>query len=229
MATRFGSEHAIHADPDQQRIFFSRSSLYAVIGMLTVAVLFCAAVLAYTLRRNDLVKKEYFNILSAISHKVTIAQERATPTTVDTTTVSFGPAATKKESTVLPVVVLALTRKPLTNISSLRGKTVSARSSTTKAVMQAQRSGVTTEDPLYYDDLDVMPKSGTSRRVEHLNYSGSISFANTGSTGVTGALTGTVHARGPTSPDNNLLRETVTQRRKSSADVVSTSSIRRHK
>ncbi|CAN7936883.1 unnamed protein product, partial [Ixodes hexagonus] len=151
---RDGREDAIQNEQDDDSILFSRVSLYSVIGMLTLAVLFCAGVLAYTMRRNDLLKTEYYRLMSAIMNKTN--RDRGLEDVAETTeaTESMGPAGGLPEVTLAGILVL-LTHRTISVVD--KGNKTTA----TKVPVARFQKSVTETDSLYYDDLDSGPK-GTS-------------------------------------------------------------------
>lgn len=113
------SSDAIHAEQQLEQqaetILFSQGSLYAVIGMLTLAVLFCAGVLAYSVRRNDLLKSEYRRVIEAFAKRVSKATSFPTEPEPTETAETMGPAP-KLDSGTQDAILLLLTRKPISNI-----------------------------------------------------------------------------------------------------------------
>lgn len=134
------------AEPEVDSILFARSSLYTVIGLLTLAVLFCAGVLAYTVRRNDVLKTEYYRLMVAVAERGSKGATRSTfepdfpPESVET----MGPGPKVEEAT-RDAVMLLVTRKPISNVSHPnRTRRTTTASMATRAV--------------YYDDLDSGPR-----------------------------------------------------------------------
>ncbi|CAN7982262.1 unnamed protein product, partial [Ixodes pacificus] len=154
---RDGREVAIQSEQDNDSILFSRVSLYSVIGMLTLAVLFCAGVLAYTMRRNDLLKAEYYRLMSAIANRTHRGRGLGDAAVTTETTESMGPAAGLPEGTLDGILIL-LTHRTISLIDK-RDKTIATKN----PIARLQKS-LTQTDSLYYDDLDSGPKA-TARAV----------------------------------------------------------------
>ncbi|KAL1481009.1 hypothetical protein MTO96_050553, partial [Rhipicephalus appendiculatus] len=118
-ATVSRSADAIHVEQQLEQqaetILFSQGSLYAVIGMLTLAVLFCAGVLAYSVRRNDLLKTEYRRVMEAIAMRRSKTTSFPTEPEPTETPETMGPAPKLDEAT-QDAILLLLTRKPISNI-----------------------------------------------------------------------------------------------------------------
>lgn len=148
---RDGSEDAIHAELDTDAILFSRASLYSVIGMLALTVLFCMGVIAYTMRRNDLLKTEYYRLMSAIKEQALHGRASVADAETTDTTETMGPAPEAHEALTAEGVALLLTRKPLPKVALSRSRTRPTLHA------QPQHSQART-DALYYDDLDSWPK-----------------------------------------------------------------------
>lgn len=141
------SADAIHEERQQleqqaETILFSHGSLYAVIAMLTLAVLFCAGVLAYSVRRNDLLKTEYRRVLEAFALRRSRTTRFPTEPEPTETSETMGPAPKLDEST-QDAILLLLTRKPISNIQQPNLN----KRPTTK--LTATAGG----DTVYYDDL----------------------------------------------------------------------------
>nr|XP_054922433.1 uncharacterized protein LOC129382463 [Dermacentor andersoni] len=156
------SADAIHeqrAQLEQQAetVLFSHGSLYAVIAMLTLAVLFCAGVLAYSIRRNDLLKAEYRRVMEAFALRASKTTRFPTEPEPTETSETMGPAPKLDEST-QDAILLLLTRKPISNIQH---PNLNKRPTTKLA---ATPGG----DTVYYDDLASgikrMPKGTRSGR-----------------------------------------------------------------
>ncbi|KAH6929298.1 hypothetical protein HPB50_026159 [Hyalomma asiaticum] len=114
------SADAIHAEREQleqqaETILFSHGSLYAIIGMLTLAVLFCAGVLAYSVRRNDLLKTEYRRVMEAFAMKGSTTTRFPTEPDPTETPETMGPGP-KLDDATQDAILLLLTRKPISNI-----------------------------------------------------------------------------------------------------------------
>ncbi|KAH7948109.1 hypothetical protein HPB52_018644 [Rhipicephalus sanguineus] len=113
------SSDAIHAEQQLEQqaetILFSQGSLYAVIGMLTLAVLFCAGVLAYSVRRNDLLKSEYRRVMEAFVMRRSKTTSFPTEPEPTETAETMGPAPKLDDGT-QDAILLLLTRKPISNI-----------------------------------------------------------------------------------------------------------------
>lgn len=125
-------------------ILFSSPSLYTIIGVLTLAVLFCAGVLAYTVRRNDLLKSEYYRLMAAVAERGSKGARSTFDPDFPDTVETMGPGP-KVEDTTRDVLMLLVTRKPISNIShSNRTRRTATASVATRAV--------------YYDDLDSGPR-----------------------------------------------------------------------
>ncbi|CAN8017725.1 unnamed protein product, partial [Ixodes persulcatus] len=150
-------EGTIQSEQDNDSILFSRVSLYSVIGMLTLAVLFCAGVLVYTMRRNDLLKAEYYRLMSAIVNRTHRGRDLRDVAMTTETTESMGPAAGLPQGTLDGILIL-LTHRTISVIDK-RDKTIATKN----PIAQLQKS-LTQTDSLYYDDLDSGPKA-TSRAV----------------------------------------------------------------
>lgn len=136
---------AEQALPEVDNVLFSRSSLYTVIGMLTLAVLFCAGVLAYTVRRNDLLKTEYYRLMAAIAERGSKSARSTFDPDIPESVETMGPGP-KVEDTTHEILMLLVTRRPISNISHPNG----TRRTTTASL--ATRT-------VYNDDL----KSGQKR------------------------------------------------------------------
>ncbi|XP_077486080.1 uncharacterized protein LOC144097203 [Amblyomma americanum] len=115
------SVEAIHIEQQQQQeaqaetVFFSHGSLYAVGAMLTLAVLFCAGVLAYTVRRNDMLKTEYHRLMAAIADRGSKSSRIPTESEPPETLETMGPAPRVDDAT-QDAVLLLLTHRPISNI-----------------------------------------------------------------------------------------------------------------
>lgn len=134
------------AEPEVDSILFARSSLYTVIGLLTLAVLFCAGVLAYTVRRNDVLKTEYYRLMVAVAERGSKGATRSTfePDFPPESAETMGPGPKVEEAT-RDAVMLLVTRKPISNVSHPnRTRRTTTASIATRAV--------------YYDDLDSAPR-----------------------------------------------------------------------
>ncbi|XP_075750476.1 uncharacterized protein LOC142817323 [Rhipicephalus microplus] len=148
------SDDDIHEEQQQleqqaQTILFSEGSLYAVMGMLTLAVLFCVGVLAFSIRRNDLLKTEYRRLMDAIAMRR--SKTTSFPTEPDTTETpeTMGPEP-KDDEVTQDAILSLLTRRPISNIQH---PNVNKPRTTTQPP---------TSSTLFYDDLD----SGVKRLPE---------------------------------------------------------------
>lgn len=140
---------AAEETPEVDNILFSRPSLYTVIGILTLAVLFCAGVLAYTVRRNDLLKSEYYRLMAAVAERGSKGARSTFDPDFPDTVETMGPGP-KVEDTTRDILMLLVTRKPISNIPHPNR----TRRTTTASV--ATR-------PAYYDDLDSGPRRPPNR------------------------------------------------------------------
>ncbi|XP_077540023.1 uncharacterized protein LOC144152588 [Haemaphysalis longicornis] len=107
---------AAEQTPEVDNILFSSPSLYTIIGVLTLAVLFCAGVLAYTVRRNDLLKSEYYRLMAAVAERGSKGARSTFDPDFPDTVETMGPGP-KVEDTTRDVLMLLVTRKSISNTS----------------------------------------------------------------------------------------------------------------